>query len=135
MAILRKKDMKIEELKNEVERNHKTIEGYRHQQEKLESKLQQSTHTLGHEVDVAKSKANSSVLLSASERELAALREKSADQSDQIQVLLTELSKFKTNHKDSDQQLLLAQSEIAHLKRELERANRSKKNTFGVISM
>jgi hypothetical protein len=127
LAILRKKDMKIEELKNEVERNHKTIEGYRHQQEKLESKLQQSTHTLGHEADVARSKANSSVLLSASERELAALREKSADQSDQIQVLLTELSKFKTNHKDSDQQLLLAQSEIAHLKRELERANRKMK--------
>ncbi len=125
LAILRKKDEKMEELREEAEKQAQALEGYRLRQEQLEQQLQRARAANAEPPSILKRPGADGARNDASHRELLALREKAADQSEQLQVLLEELQRAKAGRKDFDQQLALAQASEAHLKREVDKLQRS----------
>lgn len=81
LAILRKKDDKIEELSDQVAKQNEAIEAYRHQAKSAVSQARPL------EPDSGRQKSPSRTHTSmTNERELHALREKTMDQNDQIEV-------------------------------------------------
>lgn len=125
LAILRKKDEKIDELQEEVARQAQALEGHRLREAQLDEQLQRARAAAAEPPSILKRPGTDGARGDASHRELLALREKAADQSEQMQVLLEELQRAKATRKDVDQQLALAQASEAHLKREVDKLQRS----------